>query len=63
MKNPPLRDLTSPIFSRRKRMNYKEHRRKLFEDEQVNEEYQKLLPEYKLAKSIIEQIKPKPTGK
>ncbi len=36
-------------------MNYREHRKKLLEDEQVKKEYENLLPEYKLAKSIIEQ--------
>lgn len=36
-------------------MNYREHRKRLLEDEQVKKEYEKLLPEYKLAKSIIEQ--------
>jgi predicted transcriptional regulator len=34
---------------------YKEHRKKLLEDRAVKEEYEKLLPEYELAKSIIEQ--------
>jgi transcriptional regulator with XRE-family HTH domain len=36
-------------------MNYREHRKKLLEDEQVKKEYETLLPEYKLAKSIVEQ--------
>ena len=36
-------------------MNYREHRKKLLEDGQVKKEYENLLPEYKLAKSIIEQ--------
>lgn len=36
-------------------MNYREHRKRLLEDEQVKKEYEKLLPEYKLVKSIIEQ--------
>ena len=36
-------------------MNYREHRKRLLEDEQVKKAYEKLLPEYELAKSIIEQ--------
>jgi len=36
-------------------MTFKEHRRELLTDKKVREEYDKLLPEYKLAKSIIEQ--------
>jgi DNA-binding XRE family transcriptional regulator len=36
-------------------MNYREHRKKLLEDGSVKKEYEKLLPEYELAKSIIEQ--------
>jgi hypothetical protein len=35
-------------------MDYREHRKKLFEDEQFKKEYEKLLPEYELAKNIIE---------
>jgi hypothetical protein len=34
---------------------YREHKKKLLEDKKVKEEYEKLLPEYELAKSIIEQ--------
>jgi transcriptional regulator with XRE-family HTH domain len=36
-------------------MTYKEHRKELLKDKAVREEYEKLLPEYGLAKSIIEQ--------
>ncbi len=36
-------------------MTYKEHRKELLKDKAVREEYEKLLPEYELAKSIIEQ--------
>ncbi len=35
-------------------MRYRDHRKKLLENERVREEYEKLLPEYELAKSIIE---------
>jgi transcriptional regulator with XRE-family HTH domain len=43
-------------------MTYKEHRKELLKDKKVREEYEKLLPEYELAKSIIEQrIKKKMT--
>ena len=35
-------------------MNYREHRKKLLENAEVREEYEKLLPEYELAKSVIE---------
>lgn len=35
-------------------MTYKEHRKELLKDNAVKEEYEKLLPEYGLAKSIIE---------
>jgi transcriptional regulator with XRE-family HTH domain len=35
-------------------MNYREHRKKLLENPKVREEYEKLLPEYELAKSVIE---------
>jgi transcriptional regulator with XRE-family HTH domain len=36
-------------------MTYKEHRKELLKDKTVRAEYEKLLPEYELAKSIIEQ--------
>lgn len=36
-------------------MTYKEHRKELLKDKAVREEYEKVLPEYGLAKSIIEQ--------
>ena len=36
-------------------MNYKTHRKELLKDKAVNEEYEKLLPEYELIKSIIDQ--------
>ncbi|MDP3298103.1 MAG: helix-turn-helix transcriptional regulator [Thermodesulfovibrionia bacterium] len=36
-------------------MTYREHRKELLKDKRVKEEYEKLIPEYKLAKSIIEQ--------
>ncbi|MBA4391819.1 MAG: transcriptional regulator [Syntrophus sp. (in: bacteria)] len=36
-------------------MNYREHRKKLLGNGLVKEEYEKLYPEYELAKSIIEQ--------
>ena len=36
-------------------MDYREHRKKLLDDEHVEKECEKLLPEYKLAKSIIQQ--------
>ena len=36
-------------------MNYKEHRKELLKDKAVREEYEKLLPEYEFARSIIEQ--------
>ncbi len=35
-------------------MNYREHRKQLLENPKVREEYEKLLPEYELAKSVIE---------
>jgi predicted transcriptional regulator len=38
-----------------KYMTYREHRRELLKDKRVREEYEKLLPEYELARSIIEQ--------
>jgi len=34
---------------------YREHRKKLLRNKEVREEYEKLLPEYELAKSIIYQ--------
>ncbi len=36
-------------------ITYKEHRKELLKDKKVRQEYEKLLPEYELAKSIIEQ--------
>ncbi len=36
-------------------MNYKTHRKELLKDKAVKEEYEKLLPEYELIKSIIDQ--------
>jgi len=36
-------------------MTYREHRKGLLKDKRVREGYEKLLPEYELAKSIIEQ--------
>ncbi len=36
-------------------MNYGKHRKELLKDKAVRVEYEKLLPEYKLARSIIEQ--------
>ena len=36
-------------------MNYKTHRKELLKDRAVKEEYNKLLPEYELIKSIIDQ--------
>jgi len=36
-------------------MTYKEHRKELLKDKKTLEEYEKLLPEYKLARSIIER--------
>ncbi len=36
-------------------MNYKEHRKELLKNKAVKAEYEKLLPEYALARSIIEQ--------
>ena len=36
-------------------MTYKEHRKELLKDKTVRAEYEKLLPEYELARSIIEQ--------
>jgi len=34
---------------------YREHRKELLKNKKVKEEYEKLLPEYELAKSMIEQ--------
>jgi len=36
-------------------MTYREHRKELLKDKRVREEYEKLLPEYELSRSIIEQ--------
>ena len=36
-------------------MTYKEHKKELLKDKTVRVEYEKLLPEYELARSIIEQ--------
>jgi transcriptional regulator with XRE-family HTH domain len=36
-------------------MTYREHRKELLKDKAVRAEYEKLLPEYELARSIIEQ--------
>lgn len=36
-------------------MNYKTHRKELLKDKAVQEEYEKLLPEHELIRSIIEQ--------
>ncbi len=36
-------------------MTYREHRKELLKDKRVREEYEKLFPEYELARSIIEQ--------
>ena len=36
-------------------ITYKEHRKELLKDKKVRAEYEKLLPEYELAKSIIDQ--------
>jgi transcriptional regulator with XRE-family HTH domain len=36
-------------------MTYREHRKGLLKDRKVKEEYEKLLPEYELAKSMLEQ--------
>ena len=35
-------------------MSYREHRKQLLKNPKVREEYEKLLPEYELAKSVIE---------
>ena len=34
---------------------YREHRKELLKDKKVKDEYDKLLPEYELAKSLIDQ--------
>jgi len=36
-------------------MNYKEHRKELLKNKAVKAEYEKLQPEYELARSIMEQ--------
>ena len=36
-------------------MNYKEHRKELLKNKAVKAGYEKLLPEYELARSIMEQ--------
>ncbi len=36
-------------------MNYKEHRKELLKNKAVKTEYEKLQPEYELARSIMEQ--------
>lgn len=36
-------------------ITYREHRKELLKNRKVKDEYDKLLPEYELAKSIIEQ--------
>lgn len=36
-------------------ITYREHRKELLKNKKVREEYDKLLPEYELAKSMIEQ--------
>ena len=38
-------------------ITYREHRKELLKDKKVRAEYEKLLPEYELAKSIIEQCR------
>jgi predicted transcriptional regulator len=38
-----------------KKVTYKEHVKELLKNKEVREEYEKLLPEYELARSIIEQ--------
>lgn len=38
-----------------KNITYEEHVRELLKNKKVREEYEKLLPEYELARSIIEQ--------
>jgi predicted transcriptional regulator len=36
-------------------ITYREHRKELLRNKKVKEEYEKLLPEYELAKSMIDQ--------
>ena len=36
-------------------ITYREHRKELLKDKKVKHEYEKLLPEYELAKSLIDQ--------
>lgn len=36
-------------------ITYREHRKELLKNKKVKEEYEKLLPEYELAKSMIDQ--------
>jgi transcriptional regulator with XRE-family HTH domain len=36
-------------------ITYREHRKELLKDKKVKDEYEKLLPEYELARSLIEQ--------
>ena len=38
-----------------KKISHKEHAKELLKNKKVGEEYEKLLPEYELARSIIEQ--------
>jgi predicted transcriptional regulator len=38
-----------------KKITFEEHVKKLLNNKEVREEYEKLLPEYELARSIIEQ--------
>jgi predicted transcriptional regulator len=38
-----------------KKITYEEHVKELLKNKKVREEYEKLLPEYELARSIIEQ--------
>jgi len=47
-----IADLLKEVISM---MTFKEHRKKLLKNKKVREEYEKLLPEYKLAKSIMER--------
>ncbi len=47
-----------------KKITYEEHVKELLKNKKVREEYEKLLPEYELARSIIEQrLKKKMTQK
>ena len=36
-------------------ITYREHRKELLKDKKVKDEYEKLLPEYELAKSLVDQ--------